>query len=246
MIRLTGGKKEKILLITMNKIMLSEIILKYKMNPNEIKAMNLALIWEKYCNEEFPNERHVKLRKNSDPRKSNLFKYCYKAIRELKSIIDDKDLHLYVKAQLQILKLVSDGKIHSLIEPQILVGEKAWKRWKIWKRSYDKKINKHLIYEQLGIQTSPSKIKVLLNKNFEFLVSNKCNEFKNFTAKAKDQTINRWIATGQISPYYLVLSPYCSKSKEFLNLEIDFALYKPSITPEIENFFKEKFFHEFT
>jgi hypothetical protein len=227
----------------MNKSKFSEFILKYKMTPLEIKALNIAFLWEKYSHQEFPNERHVRLRKNSDPRKSSLFKYCYKLSREIKNIIPDDEIKLYVKAQLQILKLISDGKIHSLIEPQILVGDKAWKRWKLWKKSYDKKMRRHLEYEQLGITTSPSKIKIILNKDYEFLNKNNCNEIENFINKVKDKTFETWVANGQISPYYVILSPYVSK--HFENNVIDATLYRPSITPDIEVFFKEKFCNEF-
>lgn len=225
----------------MNKTKFSEFILKYKMSPLEIKALNIAFLWEKYCNLEFPNERHAKLRKNTDPRKSTLFKYCYKLAKEIKNIIPDEEIKLYVKSQLQILKLINDGKIHSLIEPQILVGDKAWKRWTLWKKSYDKKINKHLNYEQLGIATSVSKIKVLLNKDFEFLNKNKCQNIKIFKEMVEDKSFERWISNGQISPYYLILSP---RTYNLINL-IDIKLYRPSITIKVEEFFKEKFNHEF-
>lgn len=211
------------------------------MNPMEIKALNIAFLWEKYCNEEFPNERHVKLRKNSDPRKSNLFKYCYKLAKEIKNIIPDNEIKFYVKAQLQILKLINDGKIHSLIEPQILVGDKAWKRWKIWKKSYDKKMKKHFFYEQLGIETNFSKIKILLDKDYEFLNKNNCQDLKIYNQKIEDKSFERWISTKQISPYYVILSP---RNLSLINL-IDVKMYRPSINLEVENYFKEKFDYEF-
>ena len=53
-----------------------EDILNYEMTPEEAKAFKLALLWEELCQQEFPDERRVSLKKG-DPRKSTLFRYCY-------------------------------------------------------------------------------------------------------------------------------------------------------------------------
>ena len=151
-----------------------ELIIKYKMNDLEATAFKLTLLYEELCKKEFPNERHVKISKDKDPRKTTLFKYCYKLARETKGLFKEKDYKLYILAQLQILRLAKEGNIHALIEPQILVGEKAWKRWKIWKRIYDKKINKIKNSQELGIVTSESKIKIELKSTLLFLKKNNC------------------------------------------------------------------------
>lgn len=217
-----------------------ELIIKYGMDDFEARAYKLILLYEDLCQREFPNELHTKISKNKDPRKTTIFKYCYKLIKETNGIFKEKDYYLYILAQLQILKLVKDGNIHALISPQILVGDKAWKRWKIWKRIYDKKMNRIKTSEDEGILSNENKIKIELKKTLQFLQKNKCLcEFEIYN-KMKD--IKRWMSTGQISPYYVVLSPILSK----FDLNIDFSLYRPSITPNLENYFKKEFSHEFT
>ena len=212
-----------------------ELILKYKMEDTEAKAYKLCLLYEELCLKEFPNERHIKLSKKTDPRKTTIFKYCYKLLRETKGIFNEKDYYLYILAQFQVLKLVKEGDIHALIEPQILVGDKAWKRWKIWKKIYEKKMNSLNTAEELGIVTSESKIKIHLKNSHKFLKKNNCLNLDEIKNKSSD--VDRWIRNGQISPYYVILSPLFSKIK----MDLDKSLYSPSITPDIEDFFKKEF-----
>jgi len=218
-----------------------ELIIKYKMNDLEATAFKLTLLYEELCKKEFPNERHVKISKDKDPRKTTLFKYCYKLARETKGIFKEKDYKLYILAQLQILRLAKEGNIHALIEPQILVGEKAWKRWKIWKRIYDKKINKIKNSQELGILTSESKIKIELKSTLLFLKNNNCLHKDYFSKNINN--IKRWIKTGKISPYYVVLSPVMV---DIINeIDFDISMYRPSITPNLEKYFRQEFIHEF-
>lgn len=214
-----------------------ELILKYNMTELEAKAFKICLIWQHLCKKEFPNERYLKLSKTKDPRKTTLFKYSYKLIKETKGLLDDdKEYYIYILAQLQILKLLKEGEIHPLIEPQILVGDKAWKRWKIWKRKYDKKLKQVKDYTDLGLVTSERQIKIELLKTLEYL---KKINYTNINIPKSD--FERMVDNKKISPYYVILSPYAKK----IITEFDYDLYKPSITPEIEDFFKREFEHEF-
>lgn len=211
-----------------------ELILKYKMDDLEAKAFKIALMWQDLCKKEFPNERHVKISKDKDPRKTTLFKYAYKLARETKGLLsNDKEYYIYIVAQLQMLKLMKEGNIHALIEPQILVGENAWKRWKMWKNKFDKKLKEVKTSQELGLITSPNRIKIELKKTLEFMSK------KDYSSITKEQ-INRWASNGSISPYYVALSPFAKKHID----RFDYELYKPSITPEIEEFFKKEFSHE--
>ena len=220
-----------------------ELILTYKMNDLEARAYKLILLYEELCHREFPNELNTKISKNKDPRKTTVFKYCYKLIKETNGIFKEKDYRLYILAQLQILKLVRDGNIHALIGPQILVGDKAWKRWKIWKKIYDKRMSQVKCSEQLGVVSNESQIKIELNNTLKFLKKYDCLTKEEIMKKSKDMF--RWIKTGKVSPYYVVLSPIIAEL--FNNIDnFDFSLYRPSITPNLEIYFKKEFSHEFT
>lgn len=221
-----------------------EPIIKYKMNELEAKAFKIAIIWQEECEKELPNESFAKLKKNSDPRKSTLFKYCYKLAREMKGILEDKDLKMYVRAQLQILKSIREGDVHALIEPHCLVGDKAWKRWKIWHRMYHKKLNRALTSDQIGIYTKESKVIIELKKTLEFMKSREFNKYENL--EQSKENIERWCANNEISCFYLILSPWIRRIFGPTNpVNFDEAYYRSSITPRVEDFFRKEFSYEF-
>lgn len=220
-----------------------EPIIKYKMNEMEAKAFKIAIIWQEECQREIPKEPFVKLKRNADPRKSTLFKYCYKLAREMKGILEDKDLRTYVRSQIQILKSIREGDIHALIEPHCLVGEKAWKRWKIWLRMHKKKLGTALTSDQIGVSTKESKVVAELKNTRSFLESKGCLNYGNFAANSKD--IQRWSNNGEISYFYLLLSPWIKKIYgEDVPFDFDKVYYRSAITPTVEEFFRNEFKHE--
>lgn len=219
----------------------------YGMDKLESVAYKLCIIWIEKSKKFFPDYDHTKLRRDN-PRKSLMFKICYKFVRETQGILEEEDYPLYVRAQLDILKNISLGSDeHPLIEPNVLVGEKAWKRWKLWKKKYDS------VVEQKGcnikVTVSSQKVVESLEKTQEFI-------FKNLGVnptieKYREAIINknlfRWINMGKISPYYLALSPYIEQllSKEDMSkLNFDVDVYRPCLTDEIVAFFKKKFWYE--
>lgn len=216
-------------------------IISYSMDETEAKAFKLALIWEDECSREIPREKFDRLKKGKDPRKTSLFKYCYKTVSELKGIVPDGELQLFVRAQLQILKSIGDGKSHALINPQCLVGEKAWKRWKLWKFKYDKNLSRIPSYEDLEIGFRESSILADLSKSMDFIRLKGLNSEKDYSGRKTD--LKRWISTGEISPFYCILSPRVSNI--FEKMPFDESLYRPAITPKIEKFFREMFDNEF-
>lgn len=220
-----------------------ELILKYKMNELEAKAYKIALIWQEECKRELPGEQFVKLRKNSDPRKSTLFKYCYKLAKETKGILKEEDINLYIRAQIQILKSIREGDIHALIEPHCLVGEKAWKRWKFWKHRFKKIIGQIPTSKDVGVISNKAKVIADLNSDFDFLKKMDCHIFSNL--KSKNKEIKRWLSCGQLSHYYAVISPWIKLIFKCEELDFDQTYYRSCINPDIDKFFREKFYHEF-
>ena len=218
-----------------------EPILKYKMSKIEAKAFKVSLLWEAITQKEYPDYKHVELRKNGDPRKSLLFKYCFKLVQETKGLLEDKEYKDYITAQLHVYKALAEQTAR--IDPIILVGKKAWKRWRFWKYRYDRQ---KMILEtpSLIIKACPTNIIKELEQTRKFL-------FKKFNGppeQAEFQTAKNdllvALASGQISPYYAILSPFMTRltvEKWPLNLEV----YRPSITHDIKEIFKIEFNYEF-
>lgn len=221
------------------------VIEKYELKSDEIAAFNLAKIWIELCNSYFPDYQHTRL-KSGDPRKSLIFKICYKLQRETKEILEEKDYNLYVRAQLEVLKFQSIKNKLVLIEPMCLVGEKAWKRWKLWQSRYKQKlkapsVNNSLKYNQLGVIKAIngiSKTKLFIEKSIGKTPTLK--EYEDLKS-----SLLLWVNFGNISPYYVTLSPYMKKlfdAKDFKNFDI--KVYSECITFEVEKLFKKLFYYE--
>lgn len=213
-------------------------IFEYNMNKEEILAYKLGLLWMAISNKLFPDYKHSsKYPKKGDPRKSSLFKYCYKLAKETKGLIETKDYKLYIAAQLHILKSIQIGQTHPLIGPWCLVGEKAWVRWKIWKRKYDN-IGKSKTLEEVGLDKAKFEdVKKELDKTKKFL-DNKFGKLSEDLFKLKCKDIERNISIGTISGFYAALCPWVAK---YCNLgDMDLTYFK-NVDVQSLQYFNETF-----
>lgn len=225
-----------------------DAILQFNMPEDQAKAFKVALLWESLVEREFPGSRFVRLRQTGDPRKSLLFRMCYKLIQETKGIIEDKNYRLYILSQLQVCKNL--GK-DALIEPNILIGEKAWKRWKFWKYQYDMHIkNTKQSVEEVKITAAQPKIITALESTKKFLISKFGKEptYEDIESSIKNNSMVRWVAMQRVSPYYILLSPWVAKMFQDRSWDdvflFDLSVYKDSINEEVIKKFKEVFKYE--
>jgi hypothetical protein len=215
-----------------------ELILEYGLSNDEALSYKLALIWVEYCEKEFPGYKFIRLKKG-DPRKSILFKYCYKLVQETKGLLPLSDYRLYIIAQLRTLKEIKEGEVHALIDPIILVGKRAWWRWKSWKKLYDKKIE---YTAESGVFASEFKVMKELDSTKEFLEKRGLTTKESILKALHDGLLPKWVYTQKVSPYYIVLSKSLNnenKLNEIMN--IDLNVYRCAITPKIREYFKEMF-----
>jgi hypothetical protein len=221
-------------------------IIDFQMNEHESKAYKLAVIWEEETKKMFPEEKLARLPQKSDPRKCTLFKYCWKLMRETRGLLKDQEYKLYIMGNLQILR-ANRGRI----EPNALCGDKAWIRWLVWKKMYDKKvaeINQATMPPELNIPPQVQK-EISCTKRFLF------EKFEGEPTIEKLQTtidrgnIRMWVKSGKISMYYLVLSPWIDKTIGLDKMEKDYgfdaSVYKSKMTPSILDYFKNEFKHEY-
>jgi len=222
---------------------LLEAIEKYNMDEMEANACRLAVMWLDQSRKTFPDYRHSKMRKG-DPRKSLIFKICYKLARESNGIIEKNEYSLYIRAQLDVLKYVNEGKLTPLIDPNCLVGEKAWRRWNLWKKRYDSFKNKpkDAVVTGIGYQKALEgieKTKEFLVKTFGINLT-----FDKFKESYINNNIFRWINLGKISPYYLAMSPFIKKlfsQDDFKKINFDPGVYLTCINNQVENKFNTLF-----
>ena len=229
-----------------------EDILRYEMNSEEAKSYKIALLWMELAKHEFPDYKHTTLRKKGDPRKSILFKYCYKLVQETKGLIPDAEYRLYILAQLQILKYLALTKEHALIDPVILTGEKSWKRWKVWRAKYAQKKRETVTLIEAATVVAPNtKVANDLKSTKKFLAEKfkQVPTFEQIEQALKDHTMVRWVTIDRVSPYYILLSPWvsrCLDGRTFIEVFLfDLNVYESSITPQVRDLFRQEFNYEY-
>jgi hypothetical protein len=134
------------------------------------------------------------------------------------------------------------------VDPNILCGDKAWLRWKLWKRAYDEKVaERENLPPPPQIRNIPLVAKeLILTKKFLF---EKCEG--EVTKEKLDEFVNSgffklWVGSGKVSAYYLVLSPLMKPHLERLQKECGFdpRLIADRINKDVEAFFEKEFEHE--
>lgn len=230
-----------------------ELIILFKMTPDEAKAYKLSLLYQEISKQVFPNHHHLvrQKKKISDPRKTFLFKCCYKLLNETKDKLKGNEYKFYIHAQMEVLKKITIDGEYPMISPNCLLGEKAWKRWLIWKNKFNYSNKKAEETESaLSNLNLTNKIKSELRKTKKVL-QEKFQGNINIKESLESGIILHWVSAKVISPYFLILSPTIKKwikEKETSYIEIfsiDSLIYLKDITPDIENYFKELFKNEY-
>lgn len=218
----------------------------FGMDELEGRAYRVLTCWLERSRKMFPKVAKTRMRKG-DPRKSTLFKYAYTLVRKTQGLLDEDEYDLYVRAQLEILRVIAKHQEHPpVVDISCLCGEKAWRRWKLWKRKYDTKAK---AIEGNAPTAPKDKVCFCLDRTKEWFVSafGEMPDYDRFQETITNKNLFRWINQGKISPYYLVVSPYIARSfpqgmKEAADLDLE--VYRPSITAEIEEYFRELFPNE--
>jgi hypothetical protein len=213
------------------------------MSKDEAKAWKIAIMYTELAKKYFPDYKHVKIGKG-DPRKTNLFRHCYKLVRECDSLLEDYEYKLYITAQLQILKNIDLGENQALVSPNILVGTKAWKRWLVWK----KRFNQNVKVSEEKPKTTSNKVFSDLQDTKKFLMS-KFSELnkQSIIDSLKNRNIFRWCALGLVTPYYLALSPTVAEwiretgTNLLESFTIDMSFYRGAVNEELQEYFKSEF-----
>jgi hypothetical protein len=224
------------------------LVKKYNFTDEEILSFKISQIWIELCNKYFPEYNHTHKKGwnlKSNPKKSIVFKMCYKLQRETKGLLDEADYPLYVRAQLEILKIQSKNNPLVLIQPACLVGDKAWKRWKLWKKKYDSKIKAPSGTQIDRLSYLKAKDGILKTRKFIDSTLGKTPTLDQY--KSNKINLLNWLNFGNISPYYAVISPYMKKifcEDDYKKLNFDVRLYHDCINDDVEGLFNQLFEYE--
>jgi len=227
---------------------MSTLVEKYKMTEEEVLSFKISQVWIELCNKYFPDYNHTHKKGwnlKSNPKKSIVFKMCYKLQRETKGLVEELEYPLYVRAQLEVLKIQSKNNPLVLIHPGCLVGDKAWKRWKLWKKKYDAKMKAPAGTQIDRLSYLKAKDGIIKTRKFIDSVLGKKPSFEDYNSN-KVNLIN-WLNFGNISPYYAVISPYMQKifkQEDYKRMNFDVSLYFDCINDEVRSVFNQLFQYE--
>lgn len=222
-------------------------ILDWNMTEQEGRAYLLALHWEDMTREMFPKEKGLsRLPSSGDPRKSTIFRFCWKLARETRGLLRPEEYKLYIKANLTMIKVKN---LH--LSPNVLCGDGAWIRWRIWKRLYDQKLleKSGQVDKKLNVEVPPAVIKKLeTTKRFIF---EKCYgepSFEKLQSFYDNKSLHLWVGT-RIAHLYLLLSPWVKKIASLKLLEkemfFDAKVYDEQINENVRIYFRQEFSYEF-
>jgi hypothetical protein len=222
-------------------------IFEWNMSDVEAQTYKLAVIWEEQLEKLFPDDKHRKMPKKADPRKCTLFRFCWKLLRETRGLLKPEEYKLYIIANLQILR-ANKGRI----EPNCLVGEKAWIRWKVWQRLFNKKKQEQHGESALSSISLDPKVVREIDCTKRFLYE-KCDgppSVEILNKFMKEGKIILWINSCKISKFYLALSPLAAKAFDFEAIEnkcgFSLQLYRDKAGDGVNQYFKQEFIEEWT
>lgn len=226
-------------------------IFQWNMDALEVEAFKLAVCYEKTFRKIFGSEtdgqtlRMNSLPKRSDPRKSNLFRHCWKMRRETRGLIEGEEYKNFIHANIIIIKL-NNGRI----QPNCICGDKSWIRYKVWKRRYDVKMAElNSVAPPPSVSTTNPKIIAEIDRTKKFLFErcegevsiDKINGFIN------NGIFKFWVASGKVTPYYVLLSPFIKTSDELLSgLGSSAGVFRDKLTTEVKDYFAYEFKHEYS
>jgi len=226
-----------------------DAIFEWNMSPAEAETYRIALIWEQEVekiappytkNSEWYRKNH--LPKKGDPRKCLLFKHCWKFRRLTIGLLKEEEIRLYIVANLTVLKANN-----AYMEANVLCGDQAWIRWKIWKRHFDRKMAEETSSPPPPVAEDRVTRELLRTKRF---IYEKCEGTVNQTtinSLFNRGSIKLWVQQGKISIYYIMLSPFMKEHIQSLSKDCCFdpELFLEKIDKQIKNYFQYEFNEEF-
>jgi len=210
-----------------------QVMIEYQMTNEEKFAFRLAMIYIELSRKYFPEYKHYTLPKHGDPRKSNLFRHCWKLMNTTKGKLKPEEYRFYIQAQMSVLAGIKINGAAPYINPNCLVGEAAWKRWLVWQKYFNelKKTAEPIITEDFTKEV----IKRLHDDHYALTV--RLGELTKDKIKNEIDFILKLNKMNVISPYFILLNPVMKNCK----VEFDKDSYSKKITNESLKVYKRLF-----
>ena len=194
----------------------------------------------------FPNYNHTKFNDLKPVKNQSAFKYLLKFVKDKKDIFEtSSEYFIFIKAQIEIAKLLEHQ--NPIIHPSLLIGEKAEKRYFVWKKKME---NKKMITKTIERNLEEKFISSAFDKTISAL---KDTLGDNFTYENFLKNIRRillQIRAKQIDPLWCFCSEWINQLPEEIKNEIvsltECERYKDYNVDEIRRIYNDKFtaFHQ--
>lgn len=230
-----------------------DAIFQWNMSADEVEAYKLAVCYQKEFKKLFGETadgatiRRNSLPQRSDPRKSSLFRHCWRLRRETRGLLDSTEYRNYIIGNLTILKIQN-----AYLAPNGLCGDKAWIRYKVWKRKFDQKMAEiACVAPPPSVSSTSPKIIQQIDRTKKFLFEKYegAPTFDKLKATIDSGMFKLWAVTGKVSEFYIVLSPWVAKACDVAALakqcSFSEALVREKCTDEVEGYFRHEYNHEF-
>lgn len=197
-----------------------------------------------YLNSEyhyFPDYNHTKFNNLKPIKNQSAFKYLLKFVKDKKEIFKTPaEYFIFIKAQMEIIKILENK--NPIINPSLLIGEKAEKRYFVWikKMRENKMMTKTVTrkleskFISLAFDNTITSLKDTLGDNFTYE-----NFYKNI------RRILLQIRAKQIDPIWCFVSEWVIQLPDDIKNEIisltECEKYKDYNVDDIKKIYNEKF-----
>jgi hypothetical protein len=210
-------------------------------DPDKLLAYNLLIYYLNCEYHYFPVYNHTKFNDLKPVEKQSAFKYLFKFVKDKKGIFEtSSDYYLFIKAQLEIAKLLESK--NPIVNPSLLVGDKAEKRYYVWK----KKVESNKMITKTIVRKLEDKF---ISSAFDMTIcALKDTLGDNFTYDGFLRNINRimlQIRAKQIDPIWCFVSEWVKQLPDEIKNEIisltECEKYKDYNVDDIKKIYDEKF-----
>jgi hypothetical protein len=217
---------------------LLQLVLQYGLTKEEAFAWNLSIVYLELVKQYFPELRQYRVGLG-DPRKKEIWRYCWKLYQETKGKLKKEEYRYYIQAQLAIFKKFKEDQPY--IHPSRLTGPKAWARWMVWKKYFDALKTLHPAPKTDCVKET--KLRLAETYYALRLRIGDLNK-ENLIKSMETGLLFRLVSLKVISPHFLIFSPTVQEFIKTNNIDLKKYGFDPElfkVTEELEKFYNVMF-----
>ena len=216
-------------------------LLKLSGDEDMIFAYHLLIYYLNCEYHYFPNYVHTKFNDLKPVTKQSAYKFLLKYVKDKRSVFTaPAEYFIFIKAQMEVIKLLEHE--HPIIGPSFLIGEKAEKRYFVWRKKMEET---KMVTKTITRKLDDKIISSALEKTIESLKDTLGNNFTYDNFYKNIRRIMLQIRAKQIDPIWCFCSDWIQKLPEEIKKEIisltECEKYKDYNVDDIKKIYNEIF-----